>query len=113
MDAHAHAHPAQGKILFGSLALTVGFVVLEAVAGFRAHSLPLLSNAAHNFTDALALVLAAAAYCMQSRPGNQVKTFGYHRTGVLAAFVNALILGALSLVLFYESVMRLLHPEPV
>jgi cobalt-zinc-cadmium efflux system protein len=117
MAAHAHAHPAKGpatgKILCGSLVLTVGFVVLETVAGLRAHSLALLSDAGHNFTDALALVLSAAGYYMQSRPGNQVKTFGYHRTGVLAAFVNAMVLGLLSLILFWESVLRLLHPEPV
>jgi cobalt-zinc-cadmium efflux system protein len=115
MGAHAHAHsgPTTGKILVGSLVLTVGFVVLETIAGLRAHSLALLSDAGHNFTDALALVLSAAGYYMQSRPGNQVKTFGYHRTGVLAAFVNAMALGLLSLILFWESVNRLLHPEPV
>jgi cobalt-zinc-cadmium efflux system protein len=111
--AHPHAHPATGKILFGSLALTAGFVLVEAIAGFRAHSMALLSDAGHNFTDALALALAAAGFYMQSRPGNEIKTFGYHRTGVLAAFVNALTLGLLSLVLFWESVDRLLHPQAV
>src|SRR5579862_3541232 len=117
MSAHPHAHshgrPATGKILFGSLALTVGFVLVEAIAGIRAHSMALLSDAGHNFTDALGLVLSAAGFYMQSRPGNQSKTFGYHRTGVLAAFVNALTLGLLSLVLFWESVDRLLHPQAV
>jgi len=111
--AHSHGRPATGKILFGSLALTTGFVLVEAIAGFRAHSMALLSDAGHNFTDALGLVLAAAGFYMQSRPGNEIKTFGYHRTGVLAAFVNALTLGLLSLVLFWESVDRLLHPQAV
>lgn len=111
--AHSHGRPATGRILFGSLALTVGFVLVEAVAGFRAHSMALLSDAGHNFTDAFGLVLAAAGFYMQSRPGNEIKTFGYHRTGVLAAFVNALTLGLLSLVLFWESVDRLVHPHEV
>jgi len=99
--------------LFVSLALTLGFVAIEAAAGFRSHSLALLSDAGHNFTDAFALLLAASGVYWETRPGDHVKTFGYQRAGVLAAFVNALTLGALSLVLFYESYQRLMHPEPV
>jgi cobalt-zinc-cadmium efflux system protein len=110
--AHSHG-PRTGKVLIGSLALTVAFVMGEAIAGLRSHSLALLSDAGHNVTDAIGLVLAGAGYFFQSRPGNQIKTFGYHRTGVLAAFVNALILGCLSLALFYESIQRFRHPQPV
>lgn len=89
------------------------FVIVEIIAGIRAHSLALLADAGHNFTDALALVLAAIAVFIQTRPPNEVKTYGYHRAGVLAAFVNALTLIAISLWIFYESWQRLLHPEPV
>ena len=89
------------------------FVVVEVIAGIRAHSLALLADAGHNFTDALALVLAAIAVFIQSKPPNDVKTYGYHRAGVLAAFINALTLIAISLWIFYESWQRLLHPEPV
>jgi len=89
------------------------FVIVEVFAGIRAHSLALLADAGHNFTDALALVLAAIAVFIQTRPPNEVKTYGYHRAGVLAAFVNALTLIAISLWIFYESWQRLLHPEPV
>jgi cobalt-zinc-cadmium efflux system protein len=110
--AHSHG-PRTGRVLIGSLALTVAFVVGEAIAGLRSHSLALLSDAGHNVTDAIGLVLAGAGYFFQSRPGNQIKTFGYHRTGVLAAFVNALILACLSLALFYESIQRFRHPQPV
>ncbi len=100
-------------MLFWSLALTVAFVALETEAGVRAHSLALLSDAGHNFTDAFALLLAAIGVYFQSRPADHVKTYGYQRAGVLAAFVNAIILVALSGVLFYESYRRLLHPQPV
>jgi cobalt-zinc-cadmium efflux system protein len=110
--AHSHG-PRTGRVLIGSLALTVAFVIGEAIAGLRSHSLALLSDAGHNVTDAIGLVLAGAGYFFQSRPGNQIKTFGYHRTGVLAAFVNALILACLSLALFYESIQRFRHPQPV
>src|SRR5580700_5878703 len=111
--SHSHSHGKKGTALFVSLILTAAFVVAEAVAGLRAGSLALLSDAGHNFTDAFGLLLAAIAFVMQSRPANHVKTYGYHRTGVLAAFINALLLVALSLALFYESYRRLLNPRPV
>jgi cobalt-zinc-cadmium efflux system protein len=110
--AHAHSH-GKGRVLFVSLGLTLAFVVLEAIAGFRSGSLALLSDAGHNFTDAFALLLAAIGYYLQSRPANDVKTFGYQRAGVLVAFVNAATLILLAGFLFYESWRRLLHPQAV
>lgn len=110
---HHHAHAGKGRVLFFSLALTLAFVALETVAGFRASSLALLSDAGHNFTDAFALLLAAIGVYFQTRPADQFKTYGYQRAGVLVAFVNALTLIALAGFLFYESVGRLRHPEPV
>jgi cobalt-zinc-cadmium efflux system protein len=110
---HSHSQGQRGRALFASLILTAGFVAVEAVAGFRAGSLALLSDAGHNFTDAFGLLLAAIAFVLESRPADHVKTYGYHRTGVLAAFINALLLVALSLGLFYESYRRVLHPQPV
>jgi cobalt-zinc-cadmium efflux system protein len=110
---HSHTHDGTGRALIASLVLTIGFVVFEAVAGFRASSLALLSDAGHNFADAFALLLAAFGFYLQSRPANAVKTFGYHRAGVLAAFVNAVSLVVLALALFFESYRRLRNPQPV
>jgi cobalt-zinc-cadmium efflux system protein len=110
---HSHAHGATGTILIVSLAVTLLFVATEAVAGWWSGSLALLSDAGHNFTDAFGLLLAATAYSFESRPGDEVKTFGYQRTGVLAAFVNALMLVVISVFLIWESVQRLRSPEPV
>lgn len=110
---HDHSHGGTGRALIISLVLTLGFVVFEAIAGFRASSLALLSDAGHNFADAFALLLAAAGFYLQSRPANQVKTFGYQRAGVLAAFANAVSLVVLALFLFFESYRRLRNPEPV
>ena len=95
------------------MVVTFLFVLLEVVAGFRAHSLALLSDAGHNFTDAGALLLAAVGYYLQGKPADEIKTYGYHRAGVLSAFVNALTLLGLSGWIFYESVLRLRNPEPV
>jgi len=114
LHSHSHSHaPATGNLLGWSLAATVAFVVVEAVAGIRAHSLALLSDAGHNFTDALAILLAWFGFYLESKPANENKTYGYHRAGVLSAFVNALTLVALSGWILYESVIRLRHPAPV
>ena len=112
MHQHNHA-TATGRVLQWSLIATLLFVAFEVFAGFGAHSLALLSDAGHNATDALALFLAAFAYFLQSRGADERKTFGYHRAGVLAAFLNALVLVPLSLWIFWESYQRLLRPEPV
>jgi cobalt-zinc-cadmium efflux system protein len=111
--SHNHSHGATGGTLGWSLAVTVLFVGLELAAGFRAHSLSLLSDAAHNFTDALALFLAWFGAYLQSKPADEFKTYGYHRAGVLSAFVNALTLVALSAWIFYEGITRLRNPETV
>ena len=102
-----------GRVLVWSLAGTVLFVLVEAVAGIRAHSLSLLSDAAHNFTDALALLLAWLAVYFGRKPADSVKTYGYHRAGVLAAFVNALSLLILAGYIVFESYRRWLHPQAV
>jgi cobalt-zinc-cadmium efflux system protein len=111
--AHKGRQGQTGNLLLASLVLTTAFVVAEAIAGFHSGSLALLSDAGHNFTDAFGLALAAVGYALQSRPGDHVKTYGYHRTGVLAAFLNALMLVLLALALFVESYRRLRAPEPV
>jgi cobalt-zinc-cadmium efflux system protein len=114
MGAHVHYHgKATGGILLASLAVTLVFVAVEAVAGLRSGSLALLSDAGHNFTDAFGLGLAAAGYYWAARPGDQLRTFGYQRMGVLAAFLNALLLVILSGALLWEGYQRFLNPEPV
>ena len=114
MHSHAHNHgESTGSVLRWSLVATSAFVLLEIVAGVRAHSLALISDAGHNFTDALALALAWFGFYLQSKPANETKTFGYHRAGVLSAFSNALALVALSAWILYESVLRLSRPEAV
>jgi len=111
---HSHSHGAHsGRVLIWSLAATTAFVVVELVAGFRAHSLALISDAGHNATDALALALAWFAVFCQKMPADERRTFGYHRAGVLAAFINALTLVVLSGWILWESWERLLHPAAV
>lgn len=102
-----------GKVLVWSLGLTALFVVVEVASGIHAHSLALLSDAGHNFTDALALLLAWFGVYYGRKPPDEMKTYGYHRAGVLAAFVNALTLLILSGYIFNESYQRWRAPQPV
>ena len=112
MHSHHHEHESR-RVLMWSLAATSAFVVVELVAGLKAHSLALVSDSGHNATDALALLLAALAAWFQSKPADESRTFGYHRAGVLAAFINALTLIVLSVWIVYESWARLMHPAAV
>jgi cobalt-zinc-cadmium efflux system protein len=112
---HVHAHHAGGpkRVLKISLGVTLAYIVLLVVAGLRAHSLALLSEAGHNLSDFLALLLSLVAVYLQSRPASSTKTYGYHRAGVLAALLNAVSLVAVSFFIFYEAFHRLQHPEHV
>jgi cobalt-zinc-cadmium efflux system protein len=101
------------RVLQVSLALTLVYVALAFVAGLRAHSLALISEAGHNISDFLALGLSFAAVHFQTRPATPEKTFGYQRAGVLAAFVNALGLVVIALWIGVAAAHRLAAPVAV
>ena len=109
-----HGHDWKtGSVLKASIFLMLALAAAEGVAGYLAGSLALLSDAGHNFTDSLALLLAWFAFYLQSKPATEEKTYGYHRAGVLAAFVNALLLVGIALVIFSEAYQRLRQPQEV
>src|SRR5215470_3474209 len=115
MHVHASSRAGNGpsRVLKASALVTLAYIVLLVVAGIRAHSLALLSEAGHNLSDFLALILSLAAVYLQSRPPSATKTYGYHRAGVLAALVNSLSLVVIAFFIFYEAAKRLKNPEPV
>src|SRR3984893_6791 len=113
MHVHAHGGSRPKRVLIISLGVTLAYIVLLVIAGIRAHSLALLSEAGHNLSDFLALLLSLAAVYLHSRPPSATKTCGYHRAGVLAALVNSLSLVAVSFFIFYEAVRRIRTPEHV
>jgi cobalt-zinc-cadmium efflux system protein len=116
---HVHAAPSSPgadrtkSVLRVSLVATLAYVVVTFVAGLRAHSLALLSEAGHNASDFLALLLSFAAVYFQSRPTTHSKTFGYQRAGVLAAFINAATLIVISIWIAFEAIHRLSAPVAV
>jgi len=101
------------SVLRFSLLATLAYVAVTLVAGLQAHSLALLSEAGHNVSDFLALLLSFAAVYFQSRPADDSKTFGYHRAGVLAAFVNAGTLIVIAGWIGIEAIHRLSAPVTV
>ena len=111
---HGHHHRIEvSQKLVAATVFTFVFVVVEIVAGYRAHSLALISDAFHNFTDAVALIIALVAVRLERRPATDEKSFGYQRAGILAAFINAGTLVALTAYIVFEAIQRFQKPEPV
>ena len=114
--SHSHLGEIAGKTtsrLALSLGLTLLFVVVEAAAGLFSNSLVLLTDAAHNLTDVLALAISWYAMRLTAQPANSRQTYGYHRAGILAALINSTTLVLISLGIFYEAWRRLMAPPEV
>jgi cobalt-zinc-cadmium efflux system protein len=110
---HDHTHGMAKKTLRTAFFLTCLILLVGFVGGLLAHSLALLSDAAHTLTDLFALGMAWFAAGQAERPSNEYKTFGYHRVGILAALLNAVTLIVIAVVICWEAVQRFQHPEPV
>jgi len=120
VHAHSRTHSHFGdlanqttKRLALSLGLTAAFVIVEIVAGILGNSLALLTDAAHNFTDVIALGLSWYALRIATQPAHAGKTFGYHRAGILVALVNSTTLVLIALGIFYEAWHRFISPSEV
>ncbi len=112
MHVHGHTRSMSWAIRL-ALVVTLGLVVTEFITGALSHSLALVSDGWHNLTDVPTLVLAWIALYFERKPPDEQKTYGYQRAGVLAAFVNSLILVAVALFLCYEGYQRVVRPEHV
>lgn len=119
VPSYTHSHlreAARGSTtrrLSLSLFLTLAFVLIEAAAGLFSNSLALLTDAAHNLTDVIALALSWAAIRITTRPPNERKTYGYHRVGILVALINSTTLVLISLGIFWEAWRRFMNPPEV
>src|ERR671922_623847 len=118
LNSHAHFHLSEAAKqtttrLSLSLFLTLAFVIIEAGAGIFANSLALLTDAAHNLTDVIALALTWFAVRITTQPANAQKTYGYHRAGILVALLNSTTLVLISLGIFYEAYRRFVNPPEV
>ncbi|MDQ1713740.1 MAG: cobalt-zinc-cadmium efflux system protein [Frankiaceae bacterium] len=110
--SHGHAHGTADRLRW-ALGANVVVVLAQVVAGFAAHSVALLSDAAHNLTDVAAIALAMGAVRMARRAPTGERSYGWLRGGVLAAQANAAAVLALSVLLLLASVQRIASPRPV
>jgi cobalt-zinc-cadmium efflux system protein len=114
MHNHAHEHPATaGQVFMWALALTLGFAVFEAVAGWWSGSLALLSDAGHMVTDSASLGLAALAAWLARKPPSARHSYGLGRAEVVAALVNAVFMLAVIVTITVVAIQRLRSPQPV
>jgi cobalt-zinc-cadmium efflux system protein len=110
---HIHSHSRSAAALNLALIVTFVLVAVEFIAGRAGHSLALISDGWHNLTDIPSLALAWLALHFEHKSPDSQRTFGYQRAGVLAAFVNAMLLVAVALYLCYEGYQRIRSPEPI
>jgi cobalt-zinc-cadmium efflux system protein len=96
-----------------ALLLNVGIVAAQAVAGFGAHSVGLLADAGHNLVDGAGLGLSLLALRLTGKPATPERSFGYHRSTVLAAQANAGAICVITVLVAAESIHRLFSPETV
>lgn len=113
-EKHHHHHPIlSGKNLILPIILNVGITVAQIIGGIISGSIALLSDAAHNFSDVLALIFSYIAAKLSGRERTLEKTFGFKRAGIFAAFINAATLMIIATVLVQEAIERLMNPRPI
>ena len=95
------------------LVITAVFMVVEVVAGFLTNSLALLSDAGHMLTDVAALSLSLFAIWFSTRPATEKKSFGFHRTEILAALANGVAIIVIAVMIFIEAIKRIGQPPEI
>jgi len=108
-----HDKTLDGKNLILSILLNVAITVAQIIGGLISGSVALLSDAAHNFSDVLALLFTYVAARLSGRERTLKQTFGYKRAGIFAAFINAATLMIIATILVHEAIDRLLNPRPI
>lgn len=110
---HHHHHDVKGRNLLISIVLNIIITVAQVIGGIISGSLSLLSDALHNFSDVLSLLISYVADVYAKKEASFNKTFGYKRAEIIAAFVNASTLIVVAIYLIYEAIERFIHPQEV
>ena len=115
---HGHGHSHNVSNVNGihlAIVVILNFVItfVQVVGGIYAGSLSLISDALHNFSDAISLIISYLAIKMASRENDERRTYGYKRSTILAAFINSAVLIGISIFLFKEAYFKLINPQPV
>jgi len=110
---HIHKHQVQGKNLLYSILLNVVITLAQVVGGIISGSLALISDALHNFSDVISLIISYVAHKLSRRKASLEQTFGLKRAELIAAFVNAISLIVVAIYLIYEAISRFFHPHDI
>jgi len=113
MSEHQHGSKLKGKNLFLAILLNIAITVAQIIGGILSGSLALLSDALHNFSDVLSLMISYGANRLAQKKGTERQTFGYRRAEIIATLFNASTLIAIGLYIIFEAFSRLSSPEPV
>jgi cobalt-zinc-cadmium efflux system protein len=111
-ESDNHDHKVSGKKLGLIILLNAGITIAEAVGGIISGSVALLSDAAHNLSDVISLIISFFANRLSQRKATERETFGFKRSEILAAFINSATLIIISVVIIIEAIRRLMNPEP-
>lgn len=111
--SHHHHHDLKGRNLIISIFLNIIITASQVVGGILSGSLSLLSDALHNFTDVISLVISYAANRLAKRKASLHRTFGYKRAEILAAFINAATLMVVAILLIVEAIERFQNPQEI
>lgn len=110
---HHHSSEVKGKNLLISIILNIGITAAQVIGGFLSGSLALLSDALHNFSDVISLLISYIANKLVKKEASLKRTFGYKRAEIIAAFVNAATLLVVAVLLIYEAVHRFRNPQEI
>lgn len=113
MNEVSHHHEVSGKNLGLAVLLNVGITLAQAIGGIISGSMALLSDAAHNFSDVLSLIISYIANRLAKRGATEKQTFGFKRSEILAAFINSATLIIISVIILIEAIQRLVNPIPI
>lgn len=111
---HSHTPPGvKGKNLLLTIFLNIAITLSQVVGGILSGSLALLSDALHNFSDVISLVISYVANLLRGKKASNHKTFGYKRAEIMAAFINAATLMIVAIFLMKEALERLWDPQEI
>ncbi|MCD6090929.1 MAG: cation transporter [Bacteroidales bacterium] len=108
-----HHHEVSGKNLGWSIGLNIGITLAELIGGIISGSMALISDATHNFSDVISLVVSYIANKLTKRKATDNQTYGFKRSEIIAAFINSATLMVLAFFILYEGIQRLFHPITV
>jgi cobalt-zinc-cadmium efflux system protein len=111
--SHNYSHQRSQTNLLFSIFLNIGITLAQVIGGIISGSLALLSDALHNFTDVVSLIISYVASKYSKKSATSNKTFGYKRAEIIAAFVNSASLIIIAIILIKESILRFLNPQTI